>query len=99
MITIGKSPPGMTEQEINEYREIMRERYPEIKDGTLDIEIERQPDGEEYVDLKLSEDPVPFQRIRRITGYLVGDLKRFNNAKYSEVMDRVKHDFLRSSYN
>ena len=36
MITIGKSPPGMTEQEINEYREIMRERYPEIKDGTLD---------------------------------------------------------------
>ena len=45
MIKIGKSPPGMTEQEINEYREIMRERYPEIKDGTLDIEIERQPDG------------------------------------------------------
>lgn len=45
MITIGKSPPGMTEQEINEYREIMRERYPEIKDGTLDIEIERQQDG------------------------------------------------------
>lgn len=35
--------------------------------------------------------PVGFQRIRRITGYLVGDLSRFNNAKLSEVHDRVKH--------
>lgn len=34
---------------------------------------------------------VPFQRIRRITGYLVGDLGRFNNAKQAEVLDRVKH--------
>lgn len=34
---------------------------------------------------------VPFNRIRRITGYLVGDLNRFNNAKRHEVEDRVKH--------
>lgn len=34
---------------------------------------------------------VPFNRIRRITGYLVGDLNRFNNAKRREVEDRVKH--------
>ncbi len=34
---------------------------------------------------------VKFQRIRRITGYLVGDMSRFNNAKYDEVKDRVKH--------
>ncbi len=32
-----------------------------------------------------------FERIRRITGYLVGTLDRFNNAKRSEVEDRVKH--------
>ena len=32
-----------------------------------------------------------FQRIRRITGYLVGTLDRFNNAKRAEVRDRVKH--------
>ena len=31
------------------------------------------------------------QRIIRITGYLVGDLSRFNNAKRREVDDRVKH--------
>lgn len=34
---------------------------------------------------------VKFQRIRRITGYLVGTLKRFNNAKRAEERDRVKH--------
>ena len=35
---------------------------------------------------------VPFNRIRRITGYLVGDLNRFNDAKAQEVRDRVKHN-------
>ena len=34
---------------------------------------------------------VPFQRIRRITGYLVGTLDRFNNAKRAEARERVKH--------
>ena len=34
---------------------------------------------------------VGFERIRRITGYLVGTLDRFNNAKKAEVSDRVKH--------
>jgi len=33
----------------------------------------------------------PFERIRRITGYLVGTLDRFNNAKRAEVTDRIKH--------
>lgn len=37
--------------------------------------------------------PAPkFDRIRRITGYLVGTLDRFNDAKRSEERDRVKHD-------
>lgn len=35
---------------------------------------------------------VAFDRIRRITGYLVGTIDRFNDAKRSEVVDRVKHD-------
>lgn len=34
---------------------------------------------------------VSFERIRRITGYLVGTLNRFNNAKRAEVRDRFKH--------
>lgn len=37
------------------------------------------------------EDEVQFERIRRITGYLVGTLDRFNNAKRAEEADRVKH--------
>ena len=35
---------------------------------------------------------VGFERIRRITGYLVGTLDRFNNGKRAEEHDRVKHD-------
>ena len=38
------------------------------------------------------DDGVPFERIRRITGYLVGSLERFNDAKRAEEHDRVKHD-------
>ena len=37
------------------------------------------------------ETEIKFERIRRITGYLVGTLDRFNNAKRHEVEDRVKH--------
>lgn len=32
-----------------------------------------------------------FERIRRITGYLVGTIDRWNNAKRAEEQDRVKH--------
>ena len=35
--------------------------------------------------------PVDFQRIRRITGYLVGTTDRWNDAKRAEEKDRVKH--------
>lgn len=38
-----------------------------------------------------TEETGPFDRIRRITGYLVGGLDRFNDAKRAEVRDRVKH--------
>ena len=40
---------------------------------------------------KEGEGAMQFERIRRITGYLVGTLDRFNNAKRAEVEDRVKH--------
>ena len=36
----------------------------------------------------------PIERIRRITGYLVGTMDRFNSAKKAEVRDRVKHNVL-----
>lgn len=34
---------------------------------------------------------IPFERIRRITGYLVGTMDHWNNGKRAEEQDRVKH--------
>ena len=39
---------------------------------------------------------VKFERIRRITGYLVGTLDKWNNAKRAEQKDRVKHGVKRN---
>lgn len=56
----------------------------------VEISIRRTENPDEYGISPVFE-KVPFQRIRRITGYLVGDLGRFNDAKRAEVADRVKH--------
>ena len=42
---------------------------------------------------------VGFERIRRVTGYLAGDVKRFNNAKREEEKERVKHTGIKDSRN
>ena len=47
--------------------------------------------GPHEVSAKERGEGVLFQRIRRITGYLVGTLDRFNNAKRAEELERVKH--------
>ncbi len=44
------------------------------------------------LDTELVGEGIGFERIRRITGYLVGTLDRFNNGKRAEERDRVKHD-------
>lgn len=90
MIRIGTHPADMAEKEIRAYINYMSKQQPDITAGTLDIVRTEDADGE-YVELTLTSDPVRFQRIRRITGYLVGTLDRFNNAKRREVEDRVKH--------
>lgn len=56
----------------------------------VEIFIRRTGNPDEYGITPVFE-KMPFQRIRRITGYLVGTLDRFNNAKRAEVEDRVKH--------
>ena len=77
---------SITQEEINAYIEHGKQKYPDkvIKEITIKV------DGD-FVDLKYDFDDVPFERIRRITGYLVGTTDRFNNAKRSEERDRVKH--------
>ena len=48
-------------------------------------------DGD-YADLNYEFEKVPFERIRRITVYLVGTMDHCNDAKAAEEADRVKHD-------
>lgn len=88
MITIGKHPEDMPVEEVKAVFAHANESYPGAV-GTVDIET----DGE-FVDLTYNireRSDIPFQRIRRITGYLVGGLGRWNNAKLHELSDREKH--------
>ncbi|WP_295090174.1 anaerobic ribonucleoside-triphosphate reductase [Ruminococcus sp.] len=77
----------MSQAEIDEYVRQIRKKHPDriIKKLMLTI------DGE-FVDIQYNYDTVPFERIRRITGYLVGTLDRFNDAKKAEESQRIKHD-------
>ena len=68
-------------------------RMMENEEGRKVVEIYiRSTDTPEEYGITPVFEKVPFQRIRRITGYLVGDLGRFNNAKRAEVLDRVSHN-------
>ena len=77
----------MKQEEINEYVKYLEEKFPNKVISTLDLNI----DGD-FVDMNYTFESVPFERIRRITGYLVGTVDRFNNGKRAEEHDRVKHD-------
>ena len=63
----------------------------EQKTGRRVVKVEISDNGDGTCTQRFWFSKVPFNRIRRITGYLVGDLNRFNNAKAQEVRDRVKH--------
>lgn len=78
----------ISEEEKQAYVQHAAEAHPGREISSLEI----KPDGE-FVDLTyhFAEPAVPFQRIRRITGYLVGDMSHWNNAKRAEEADRVKH--------
>lgn len=76
----------MPQEEIYAYVKHLQDKYPGRNFDSIDIEI----DGD-FVNLSWQLEPQPFERIRRITGYLVGTLDRFNDAKRAEVEDRVKH--------
>lgn len=77
---------NISQEEINAYVKHIENEFPDKTIDTLDINV----DGE-FVDLNYTFETYPFERIRRITGYLVGTVDRFNNAKQAEVKDRVKH--------
>jgi hypothetical protein len=69
-------------EETKAYREHVKLNHPGYELTGIHL------DGE-YVDLEF--EPIPFERIRRITGYLTGTTATWNNAKKAELKDRVKH--------
>ena len=86
MIQVNVKGGVMTDAEKEAYLRRAREQYPDKRISSMDISL----DGE-YADITYHWETVPFERIRRITGYLVGTLDRFNNGKRAEEADRVKH--------
>lgn len=77
---------NISRQEILAYLDRIKEQSQE-EVTALDISL--ADDGQVILDYKLK--PRQFERIRRITGYLVGTIDRWNNAKRAEESDRVKH--------
>lgn len=74
------------QEELLAYQDRAQEKY-----GDTLKELDIKVDGDE-VELTYKLEGQPFERVRRITGYLVGTLDRWNNAKQAEERDRVKHD-------
>lgn len=86
MVEVKVTGGQISEEEKNAYIERGIKKYGGANLEGIDIELD-----DDYVNLHYHITPVPFQRIRRITGYLVGTLDRFNDAKRDEVESRVKH--------
>ena len=77
----------MHPDEIKAYIARGKEQHPDVKSIRIKI------DGDE-VELRYFgpvEQGIPFDRIRRISGYLVGTTDRWNDGKIAELKDRVKH--------
>lgn len=77
---------AISQEEIDAYIDYGKKKYSDRIISGMTVKT----DGE-FVDLQFDFADVPFERIRRITGYLVGTLDRFNNGKRAEEHDRVKH--------
>ena len=87
MVSVNVINGELSKAEINAYIKRAHELYPEKTIESIDLKL----DGD-FVDVDYHFADVPFQRIRRITGYLVGTLDRFNDGKLAEVKDRVPHN-------
>ena len=78
---------GFSKEEIEFYVKEVQSRLP--KKNLQKVSLSRRADGD--VDVDYIASAPKFERIRRITGYLVGTIDRWNDAKRAEEHDRVKH--------
>ncbi len=89
-MVINTKGESISQEEIDEYIKYVKEKNPDKEIAELNLNV-----NGDFVDLSYTfTNDVPFERIRRITGYLVGTLDRFNDGKRAEEKDRVKHDVL-----
>lgn len=79
----------LSQEEIDRHVKAILEKYKDKHIEAIDISVDKN--DPQYADITVDFGEQPFERIRRITGYLVGSLERFNDAKRAEVEDRVKH--------
>ncbi len=86
MVNVNVTGGTLSQKEIDAYIAHARAKYPNATVTSLDIAL----DGD-FADITYHYREPNFERIRRITGYLVGTTERFNNAKRAEERDRVKH--------
>lgn len=80
------SNESLNEENIEAYIAEVKKNY----EGKMIENISLEFNGDE-VDVKTTFSPEKFEKIRRITGYLVGTVDRFNDGKKAEEHDRVKH--------
>lgn len=81
-----KGLPDVSSQEITNYINYVETK---TQEKIIRLHLSAAKDGQVNIDYVLQ--PKKFERIRRITGYLVGTIDRWNNAKQAEERDRVKH--------
>lgn len=62
-----------------------------MKEEKIELSKVGKKESEKKESTKQIGEGIGFERIRRITGYLVGTVDRFNNGKRAEEHDRIKH--------
>lgn len=75
------------EEELTAYKKYVTKKYP----NDIIDEIILTFDDEGFVKIETHKHSKPMVRIRRITGYLVSTMDKWNSAKRAEEHDRVKH--------
>lgn len=75
----------LSEEEAAKYREYINAKYPRAESVTITVV------DDNFIDIDCAMPPVSFERVRRITGYLVGTIDRWNDAKRAELADRKMH--------
>lgn len=80
-----KSNAELDDNKIKALYRYCREKYGLVE--SIDIRTQ----SSDRIKISCTKKPESIEHIRRITGYLVGTLDRFNDAKKAEEKDRVKH--------